>query len=74
MKTGGTKVPLPKENNHQKVQVGDILQCTSSASCAYTAGETYEVYANEHGRKCLKGDDGLEDIFSMLLSTFKVVG
>lgn len=74
MKTGGTQVPLPKNNNRQKVKVGDILECTSSASCAYTIGKIYEVYSNENGFKCLKGDDGIEDIHSMLLSTFKVVG
>lgn len=73
MKTGGTQVPLPKNNNHQKVHVGDTLECTSSASCAYTSRKRYKVYKNEDGYKCLRGDDGLEDIYSMLLSTFKVV-
>lgn len=52
-------------------EVGDELMCISSASCAYTKGKTYEVYANHQGKKCLMGDDGLEDPIKSLVSVFK---
>ena len=71
MKTGGTQVPVPKASNTTKFEAGDLLECTKGMSPAYKTGETYEVYLNDKGWKCLKGGDGLEDIISMMVSSFK---
>jgi len=54
-----------------KFNEGDLLVCIKSMSHAYTEGHTYEVYLNEKGWKCLEGNDGLEDIVSMMVSVFK---
>jgi len=54
-----------------KFNEGDLLVCIKSMSHAYTEGHTYEVYLNENGWKCLEGNDGLEDIVSMMVSVFK---
>ena len=54
-----------------KFKSGDKIICTSSTSCAYTVGKVYEVYLNNNEWKCLKGDDGLEDLLSLTLSTFR---
>ena len=72
MKTGGTQVKIP-ENNRIKVNSGDTVRCIKSQSCAYTEGKTYEVYTNEKGWRCISGDDGLEDIWSMMVSSFTKV-
>ena len=48
--------------------------CIKSMSHAYTEGHTYEVYLNDKGLKCLEGNDGLEDIVSMMVSVFKLKG
>jgi len=72
MKTGGTQVKIP-ENNRINVISGDTVRCIKSQSCAYTEGKTYEVYTNEKGLKCVVGDDGLEDIWCMLVSSFTKV-
>ena len=49
---------------------GHDVICSMSASCAYTAGKRYGVFKNEKDWTCIKGDDGLEDICSMLVSSF----
>ena len=54
-----------------KFKAGDELVCTNSASFAYTKGGFYDVYVNEKGFKCLLGNDGLEDLLSMVVSTFR---
>lgn len=56
-----------------KVKAGDTVECIKSTSPGYTLGRKYEVYLNEEGQRCLKGDDGFEDLWSMLISKFKVV-
>jgi hypothetical protein len=71
MKTGGTQVPIKKPNNRTKFKPGDSVVCIKSASCAYTEGRVYKVYKNDKGWTCITGDDGLEDIMSMLVSSFK---
>lgn len=73
MKTGGTKVDLPKASNKSGFKEGDELVCTKSQSCAYTEGGTYVVYKNDKGWLCLQGNDCLEDILSMMVSSFKVL-
>ena len=70
-KKGGTQAPIPKASNKVDFGVGDTVVCTKSQSCAYTEGKSYQVYANDKGWKCIKGDDGLEDIVSMMVSSFK---
>ena len=55
-----------------KFRAGNKIICTSSTSCAYTVGKVYEVYLNDHKWKCVKGDDGLEGLLSLTLSTFRV--
>jgi len=74
MKTGGTKVPLSKPSNNTKFEDGDTLICVKSASPAYKSGKEYQVYKNDKGWKCMKGEDGLEDIMSMMVSSFKIKG
>lgn len=64
-------VPVPSANNTTKFKEGDLLVCIKSASPAYTEGKTYEVFINDKGWKCLMGDDGLQDIMSMMVSVFK---
>ena len=71
MKTGGTQVPVPKASNTTKFNGGDLLVCIKSASHAYTEGKAYKVYLNDKGLKCLEGNDGLEDIMSMMVSVFR---
>ena len=73
MKTGGTQVPIKKPSNNTKFKEGDVVVCIKSASVAYTEGKTYEVYKNDKGYLCMTGDDGLEDIVSMMVSSFKKV-
>lgn len=70
MKTGGTQVKTPKTSNNTRFNAGDTVVCIKSHSCAYTEGKPYLVYLNDKGWKCIKGDDGLEDIVSMLVSSF----
>lgn len=72
-KSGGTKVPLQKASNKVAFEVGDTVICTHSGSCAYTVGSQYEVYLNDKGWKCINGNDGLEDIVSMMVSSFRKV-
>lgn len=72
MKTGGTQVAIPKASNKTGFKPGDIVICTMATSPGYTEGKHYEVYLNDQGWKCLKADDGYEDILSMMVSTFKL--
>jgi len=72
-KTGGTQVEVPKARHTNLMKAGDVMRCTNSASFAYTEGQTYEVYNNDKGWACMTGKDGLEDICSMLISSFKRV-
>lgn len=67
-----TTVPVKKPSNNTKFKEGDTVMCIKSASVAYTEGQTYEVYKNDKGWLCITGDDGLEDICSMLVSSFKL--
>lgn len=72
-KTGGTTVETPKASNSTSFKAGDTVVCIKSESVAYTEGKTYEVYINEQGWKCIRGEDGLEDIVSMMVSSFKKI-
>ena len=60
-------------SNRNSFKAGDVLVCTNSQSCGYTLGSKYVVYQNSKGWKCLKADDGYEDIVSMMVSSFTVV-
>ena len=51
---------------------GNKYECTMSASPAYKAGDVVECYTNDKGWKCVRGRDGLEDLCSMLVSSFKL--
>lgn len=51
---------------------GVKYECIKSASPAYKIGDVVECYQNDKGWKCLRGRDGLEDLCSMLVSSFKV--
>jgi hypothetical protein len=72
-KTGGTQVEVPKARHTNLMKAGDVMLCTKSASFAYVEGVEYTVYNNDKGWACMEGKDGLEDICSMLLSSFKRV-
>jgi len=48
--------------------------CTHATSPAYTVGRQYTPYKNANGHTCLRGDDGLEDLVTLLVSTFMAVG
>lgn len=69
-KTGGTQVKLPTPSNTSTFNAGNVVVCTKSQSCGYKEGKKYTVYLNDKGWKCLKGDDGYEDIISLMLSSF----
>lgn len=64
-----TKTELP--NKKVKNKIGDILECTNSASPGYKKGLAYEVVMDEAGVLGLKGGDGYFDPLSQLVSTFK---
>lgn len=52
--------------------VGASVICTSSASCGYTKGKSYEVFIDDETQsKAIKADDGFTDLCVMLVSTFK---
>lgn len=53
--------------NHK---VGTDLQCIKSESLAYKKGSIYTVI-DENGIKGLRGEDGLFDPLSLLVSVFK---
>lgn len=78
MKTGGTQGrgsdrsnPIKRPTNNTRFKDGDTIKCIKSASCAYVEGNTYQVYQNDKGWMCITGEDGLEDILSMMVSEFK---
>lgn len=52
---------------------GRKYECTFAASPAYKVGDVVKCYFNEAGLRCVSGRDGLEDICTMLVSTFKQV-
>ena len=53
---------------------GRTYMCVDSQSFAYIKGKRYTCYLGySSGKPSLKGEDGLEDVGSMLLSTFKEV-
>ena len=54
------------------IKEGDVVECLDSKSFAYIKGKTYEVYKNDIGLH-LKGEDGLFDYTSMLVSSFEKV-
>lgn len=53
--------------------VGQKYECINSTSPAYKVGDVVECYKNDKGWKCIEGRDGLEDICSMLVSSFRQV-
>ena len=59
--------------NKRNWKVGQVVECIHSASNAYTKGKKYKVVEDYLGRRCLIGDDGLEDLLSMLVSEFRMV-
>lgn len=52
-------------------KVGNTIICIKPESNFYTKGKEYKVYKNTQGYKCIKGDDGLEDLLSLVISSFK---
>lgn len=70
--TGNLKTKKLEIRKHG-FEAGDTIRCIKAESCAYTEGGTYDVYLNDWGFKCIKGDDGLEDLLSMVVSSFKKV-
>ena len=56
-----------------KFKSGETYTCTHSESPGYTEGQTYKCYKNSDGYTCLHGDDGYEDLTSMLISKFRKV-
>ena len=52
---------------------GKSYLCVDSTSNAYTKGEEYTCYIGELGKPAMRGNDGYEDLASMLLSRFKEV-
>ena len=73
MPRNGNTVTKRVELYKHGFEEGDTIICTKSASCGYTEGGTYEVYLNDKGWKCIRGDDGFEDLLSMIVSSFKRV-
>lgn len=69
-----TKEPSIVNTATTKKKDGDVLICVKSASPGYTEGKEYTVFTNKHGFTCLMADDGLEDIISMLVSSFTLKG
>lgn len=58
---------------NKNFQSGDLVVCTISTSPGYKEGKTYKVYTNPKGQLCLIGEDGYEDLISMLVSSFRKV-
>jgi len=54
-----------------KFESGEPVVCIKSASPGYKLNHVYTPYKNDKGIVCLKGDDGFEDMCSMLVSSFK---
>lgn len=54
-----------------KWDVGKEYECIKSASPAYKVGDVVECYTNDKGWKVIKGRDGLEDLCTMLVSSFR---
>ena len=52
---------------------GSVYRCVASSSVAYTKGDKYTVYLNDDEKKCMVGNDGLEDKCSNLISSFELV-
>ena len=44
--------------------------CVSAETQFYTKGETYQVYIDHEGYKCVRGSDGIYDRLSMMSSKF----
>lgn len=62
---------MSKKEAKFKFAAGRAYVCTKSASPGYKEGKIYIAYDNDNGYTCLMGDDGFEDLCSMLVSTFK---
>lgn len=60
-----------KDKPRKSFESGVMYQCIKSASPGYSEGGLYVAYTNENGVVCFKGDDGFEDICSMLVSAFR---
>lgn len=54
-------------------QKGRKYLCVNAKSNAYTVGCEYECFLGDNGKLCLRGDDGLVDQVSNLVSKFKEV-
>lgn len=55
----------------RKWKEGTKYQCINSQSPGYKVGKVYTSYKNANGIVCLTGEDGFEDVCSMLVSGFK---
>jgi len=62
-----------KDKPRKSFEAGVMYQCIKSASPGYQEGSLYISYANENGVVCFEGDDGFEDICSMLVSAFRPI-
>ena len=68
-----TKLESEKVKPQRKWESGKEYVCILSKSPAYKVGKSYKCYKNADGFMCLTGDDGYEDLCSMLVSGFKLV-
>ena len=69
-----TEKPKPKTPAEtRKWKEGTTYECINSQSPGYKLGKTYKAYKNDKGIVCLRGEDGFEDVCSMLVSGFKEV-
>ena len=68
-----TAVEKPtKPERKVTVKPGDTVVCIKSHSPGYKVGKEYKVHRNADGLKILKADDGFDDLWSMLVSKFKL--
>lgn len=56
----------------QKFEIGDKVICVKPESPGYKKDKIYEVIQTKHGSVGLKADDGFEDTFTMMVSSFKL--
>lgn len=67
------KLEAQKSKPQRKWEEGKEYLCILSKSPGYKLGRKYKCYKNEDGFSCLMGDDGFEDLCSMLVSGFSIV-
>lgn len=65
-----SKQPPKTAAQTRKWEHGVRYRCVLSKSNAYRYGRAYECYTNGKGISCLRGDDGLDDLCSNLISGF----